>query len=64
MRWEPEQSAWSYNDKLTPGLMVKMKKKNARATRMMLQELGHLAAQKPMVGPLKESLKSRIVLNE
>ncbi|MNL79986.1 hypothetical protein D3C87_2067180 [compost metagenome] len=64
MRWEEEQSAWSYNDKLTANLMRKMKKKNPRASRVLLQELGHLAAQKPMAEPLKESLKSKIVLNE
>lgn len=64
MRWEDKKSAWSYNDKLTTALMTKMKKKNAQATRLLLHELGHLAAMKPMEGPLKESLKSRIVLNE
>ncbi|WP_339254243.1 ATPase, T2SS/T4P/T4SS family [Paenibacillus sp. FSL P2-0136] len=64
MRWEPEQAGWTYNDKLTQALIDKMKKKNARAARMLLQELGHLAAQKPMTDPLKESLKSKIVLNE
>lgn len=64
MRWEPEQAGWTYNDRLTQALIDKMKKKNARAARMLLQELGHLAAQKPMTDPLKESLKSKIVLNE
>ncbi|MNC44582.1 hypothetical protein D3C75_934940 [compost metagenome] len=64
MGWEEEQSAWSYNDKLTEKLMTKMRKKNARAMRVLMQELGHLAAMRPMENPLKESLKSRIVLNE
>jgi pilus assembly protein CpaF len=64
MRWEEEQSDWSYNDKLTEKLMTKMRKKDARAMRVAMQELGHLAATKPMENPLKESLKSRIILNE
>ncbi|MNV81066.1 hypothetical protein D3C71_1747070 [compost metagenome] len=64
MRWEEERSAWSYNDKLTAKLMAKMTKKNAAAMRTFIRELGHLAAMKPMEEPLKESLKSKIVLNE
>lgn len=64
MRWEEGTGSWSYNDKLTPALLIKMEKKNAPVTRRLLQELGHLAAQKPMIQPLKESLKSRLVLEE
>ncbi|MNI86192.1 hypothetical protein D3C73_1432590 [compost metagenome] len=64
MRWEEEQGAWSYNDRITGKLMAKMHKKNARAMRSLMQELGHLAAMRPMADPLKESLKSKIVLNE
>ncbi|WP_339246976.1 hypothetical protein NST58_06850 [Paenibacillus sp. FSL R10-2796] len=64
MRWEPEEMCWSYNDKLTKNLMLKMTKKNAQATRILQKELGRLALTKPMDQPLKESLKSKIVLDE
>jgi pilus assembly protein CpaF len=64
MRWDEEMLCWTYNDKLTESLMVKMAKKNAAAAKMLLKELGHLAAIKPMAQPMKESLKSRIVLNK
>lgn len=64
MRWEQEQLGWTYNDKLTAGLIRKMTKKNAGATQFLLSELKQLAAAKPMDQPLKESLKSKIVLNE
>ncbi|WP_410513886.1 ATPase, T2SS/T4P/T4SS family [Paenibacillus sp. BR2-3] len=64
MRWDEERSEWTYNDKLTEGLMLKMKKKNAAAAGRLQTELGRLAMLKPMGHPMKESLKSRIVLNE
>lgn len=44
--------------------MLKMTKKNAQATQIVQKELGRLASTKPMDQPLKESLKSKIVLNE
>jgi pilus assembly protein CpaF len=64
MRWESEQSGWVYNDKLTEGLILKMRKKDAAAATRLQMELGRLAMLKPMEQPMKESLKSRIVLNE
>jgi len=64
MRWEPQKMCWSYNDKLTKSLMLKMTKKDAQATQLLQKELGRLAAVKPMDQPIKESLKSKIVLNE
>ncbi|MFF2908743.1 ATPase, T2SS/T4P/T4SS family [Paenibacillus sp. NPDC057934] len=64
MRWDEERREWTYNDKLTEALMSKMLKKNATAAKILLKELGHLAGLKPMAQPLKESLKSRIVLNK
>lgn len=64
MRWEQQEMGWTYNDKLTPGLIRKMTKKNAEATQILLNELKRLAAAKPMDEPMKESLKSKIVLNE
>ncbi|MFF2017588.1 ATPase, T2SS/T4P/T4SS family [Paenibacillus sp. NPDC058177] len=64
MRWDEERREWTYNDKLTEALMTKMVKKNATAAKILLKELGHLAHLKPMAQPLKESLKSRIVLNK
>ncbi|HEY4430726.1 MAG TPA: ATPase, T2SS/T4P/T4SS family [Paenibacillus sp.] len=64
MRWEPQKMCWSYNDKLTKSLILKMTKKNEQATQLLQIELGRLAAAKPMDQPIKESLKSKIVLNE
>lgn len=64
MRWEPQSMSWSYNDKLTQNLIQKMTKKNPQAAQLLQKELGRLAGIRPMVEPLKESLKSKIVLNE
>ena len=64
MRWEQKEMDWTYNDKLTTGLIRKMAKKDAEATQILLNELKGLAAAKPMDEPMKESLKSKIVLNE
>jgi len=64
MRWESQKMCWSYNDKLTKSLVLKMTKKNEQATQLLQKELGRLAAVKPMDQPIKESLKSKIVLNE
>lgn len=64
MRWEPQKMCWSYNDKLTKNLILKMTRKNEQATQLLQKELGRLAAVKPLDQPLKESLKSKIVLNE
>lgn len=64
MRWESQKMCWSYNDKLTESLVLKMSKKNEQATHLLQKELGRLAAMKPMDQPIKESLKSKIVLNE
>jgi pilus assembly protein CpaF len=64
MRWEPQKMNWSYNDKLTKNLILKMTKKNEQAAQLLQTELGRLAAAKPMDQSIKESLKSKIVLNE
>ncbi|MEK5395241.1 ATPase, T2SS/T4P/T4SS family [Paenibacillus sp. FSL K6-2859] len=64
MRWEPQKMRWSYNDKLTKNLIMKMTRKNEQATQLLQKELGQLAAEKPMDQPIKESLKSKIILNE
>lgn len=64
MRWDEEQGGWTYNDKLTEGLILKMMKKNAVTAKVLLKELGQLAGMKPMEKPMKESLKSRMVLNK
>ncbi|MEK3986861.1 ATPase, T2SS/T4P/T4SS family [Paenibacillus sp. FSL K6-3166] len=64
MRWEPQKMRWSYNDKLTKNLILKMTRKNEQATQLLQKELGQLAAAKPMDQPIKESLKSKIILNE
>nr|WP_307590922.1 ATPase, T2SS/T4P/T4SS family [Paenibacillus wynnii] len=64
MRWEADQSGWTYNDKLTQELLTKMNKKDAATARVLQRELEQLAKVKPMKFPMKESLKSRIVLNE
>ncbi|ASA19562.1 ATPase, T2SS/T4P/T4SS family [Paenibacillus donghaensis] len=64
MRWDTELLGWTYNDKLTDALIGKMIRKNQPATQTVLKELKRLAAVKPMTSPLKESLKSKIVLNE
>ncbi|WP_150265723.1 ATPase, T2SS/T4P/T4SS family [Paenibacillus tepidiphilus] len=64
MRWEEESRGWSYNNQVTKALMLKMIKKKPQAARILQAELDRLAAHRPMVAPLKESLKSRIVLNE
>ncbi|MEK5252991.1 ATPase, T2SS/T4P/T4SS family [Paenibacillus sp. FSL F4-0125] len=64
MRWEPQNMSWSYNDKLTMSLILKMTKKNEQATQLLQNLLGRLATAKPMDQPIKESLKSKIILNE
>ncbi|MCL6601478.1 MAG: Flp pilus assembly complex ATPase component TadA [Paenibacillus sp.] len=64
MRWEEGKSGWTYNNKLTEGLVTKMNKKDAANSRQFQKELERLATIKPMENPMKESLKSRIVLNE
>ncbi|WP_339289607.1 ATPase, T2SS/T4P/T4SS family [Paenibacillus sp. FSL E2-0201] len=64
MRWEPQNMSWSYNDKLTKSLILKMSKKNEQATQLLQKELGRLATAKSMDQPIKESLKSKIILNE
>lgn len=64
MRWDVKKSGWTYNDKLTEALWNKMYKKNADAAGLLHTELERLARLKPMERPMKESLKSRIVLNE
>lgn len=64
MRWEPQKMCWSYNDKLTKNLIQKMTKKNPQASKLLQKELGRLTGIRPMDEPLKESLKSKIVLNE
>lgn len=64
MRWDDGKAEWTYNDKVTEGLVLKMEKKNAAAARLLFKELGRLAAGKPMERPRRESLKSKIVLNE
>lgn len=64
MRWELQKMCWSYNDKLTTNLILKMTRKNVQATQLLQKELGQLAAAKPMDQPIKESLKSKIILNE
>ncbi|MEK4343938.1 ATPase, T2SS/T4P/T4SS family [Paenibacillus sp. FSL P4-0184] len=64
MRWELQKMCWSYNDKLTTNLILKMTRKNEQATQLLQKELGQLAAAKPMDQPIKESLKSKIILNE
>jgi pilus assembly protein CpaF len=64
MRWELQKRCWSYNDKLTKNLILKMTRKNEQATKLLQKELGWLAAAKPMDQPIKESLKSKIILNE
>ncbi|WP_379132499.1 ATPase, T2SS/T4P/T4SS family [Paenibacillus sp. sgz500958] len=64
MRWDEEKSGWTYNDQLTEGLQLKMNKKNAAAYGHFCKEIERLARLKPLGNPLKESLKSRIVLNE
>ncbi|AIQ11758.1 P-loop NTPase family protein [Paenibacillus durus] len=64
MRWEEESRDWTYNAEITEGLALKMRKKNAEAAQALQEILVQLAEEKPMSGPLKESLKSRIVLNE
>ncbi len=64
MRYEHEKKEWSYNAELTSAILAKMYKKNKAATEQFLFELKALAIKKPMKNPLKESLKSRIVLND
>ncbi|CAH1054675.1 ATPase, T2SS/T4P/T4SS family [Paenibacillus pseudetheri] len=64
MRWELQKMCWSYNDKLTKNLILKMTRKNEQATQLLQKELGRLATAQPMDQPIKESLKSKIVLNE
>lgn len=64
MRWSEETGTWTYHAGITEGLRLKMRKKNPLAERETLEELKKLAAMRPMSNPLKESLKSRIVLNE
>lgn len=64
MRWDAEKLIWTYNDKLTNNLILKMSKKNKLATQRLQQELEFLAAAKPMDRPMKESFRSKVVLNE
>jgi len=64
MRWEEDQSGWTYNNKLTSGLLSKMHKKDVETAGQLQRELERLSKAKPMEHPMKESLKSRIVLNE
>lgn len=64
MRYEKETKSWTYNDQLTPGIIEKMNLKDKAATQECLKLLSDLAQKKPMKKPIKESLKSKIVLNE
>lgn len=64
MRYEKEIKSWTYNNQLTPGILERMNNKNRAATQEFVSLLNGLASKKPMINPVKESLKSKIVLNE
>ncbi|NGM82642.1 Flp pilus assembly complex ATPase component [Paenibacillus sp. 7124] len=64
MRWDREKQSWTYNAEITEGLFLKMRKRNAEAAGTLLDSLKRLAGEKLLSSPLRESLKSRIVLNE
>ncbi|AHV96166.1 ATPase, T2SS/T4P/T4SS family [Paenibacillus sabinae] len=64
MRWDREKQSWTYNAGITEGLFQKMRKRNAEAAGTLLDSLKRLAGEKPLSTPLRESLKSRIVMNE
>ncbi|MNV76824.1 hypothetical protein D3C71_1702060 [compost metagenome] len=64
MRWSGEAGGWTYNAELTEGLAAKMRRKNPDAEAVLRNELRKLAAGMPMSSPIRESLKSKIVLNE
>ncbi|AIQ62885.1 hypothetical protein PSTEL_06965 [Paenibacillus stellifer] len=64
MRWSGEAGGWTYNAELTKGLAAKMRRKNPDAEAVLRNELRKLAAGMPMSSPIRESLKSKIVLNE
>lgn len=64
MRWEEAEGDWRYSAKITDAMSEKMRKKNSAVFEQFVRELNELSALKPMQNPLKESLKSKIVLNE
>ncbi|BCG57849.1 ATPase, T2SS/T4P/T4SS family [Paenibacillus sp. URB8-2] len=64
MRWDEDKRDWTYNAGITEGLALKMRKRNVEAAQAMRDSLKRLAGAKPLSNPLRESLKSRIVLNE
>ncbi|MFD1775749.1 ATPase, T2SS/T4P/T4SS family [Paenibacillus rhizophilus] len=64
MRWDEEKRDWTYNAGVTEGLALKMRKRNEEAALALRDSLIRLAGAKPLSNPLRESLKSRIVLNE
>ncbi|WP_054943703.1 ATPase, T2SS/T4P/T4SS family [Paenibacillus ihuae] len=59
-----EKGSWSYHNKLSNGILERMERKDAAATKTFLNELDILSLLKPMVNPIKESIKSRMVLRE
>lgn len=64
MRHEGD-GTWTYDDQMmSKAMLQRMERKNAAATKLFLSELKKLAAAKPMKNPIKESIKSRMVLQE
>ncbi|QQZ64645.1 Flp pilus assembly complex ATPase component TadA (plasmid) [Paenibacillus sonchi] len=64
MRYDKEMDSWTYHDQLTPDILQKMNNKNKAATQEFISLLSQLAKKKPMTNPIKESMKSKMVLNE
>lgn len=62
MRWDPDSKKWFYNDDVDPKLLQKMNRKNSIATKKFLSELTYLAGVRRIKDPIRESIKSRMVL--
>lgn len=64
MRYERRSDSWTYNSNLTDALKSKMIRKDPKLAQLFFDELEKLSVAKPMNNPMKESLKSRLLLQE
>ncbi|MEK8210411.1 ATPase, T2SS/T4P/T4SS family [Paenibacillus sp. FSL L8-0696] len=62
IRYERDSDSWTYNSHITERLKERMIRKDPNAAKLFFDELDRLSKEKPMKNPMKESLKSKILL--
>ncbi len=64
MRWDNSLKKWTYNGYLSSSLEEKIMYRSPETARMFIGRLRELAMKHPMISPMKESVRARMVLRE